>query len=92
MKLYRVWNTSSYWLVVAPNEEIALDYSYKNTSTREKKNLNITSDEREGLNEILTGNRIGILIRVKTDETGFGYKWIFTISHEWIAEQLTWRR
>ncbi len=67
MKIYKVWNTSSDWWVVAPNEEIALDYSYKNTLTKEKKNLGINSDPhlssdeiKGGLNEILKGN-IGIL-------------------------------
>ncbi|QKQ74403.1 hypothetical protein [Nostoc sp. TCL240-02] len=99
MKLYKLWNTSSDWWVIAPNEEIALDYSYKNTLTKEKRNLGVSSDTyfssdktHGGLNELLKGNRIGIVIRVRTDEPPFEDKWIFTISHEWIPEQLTWRR
>lgn len=99
MKIYKVWNTSSDWWVVAPNEEIALDYSYKNTLTKEKKNLGINSDPhlssneiKGGLNEILKGNRVGIVIRIRTDEPHFEYKWIFAISHEWIPEQLIWLR
>ncbi|WP_041233137.1 hypothetical protein [Cylindrospermum stagnale] len=88
MKLFKVWNTSSDWWVVAPNEEIAIDYSYKNTSTREKKNLGINAfvTQPEGLNQILEGNRMGIVICVKTGEPPSN-KWIFTVSHEWIPEE-----
>ena len=94
MKLFKVWNTSSDWWVVAPDEEVAIDYSYKNTLTKEKKNLGINSSPHfhtEALNGILEGNRVGIVIEVRTDEP-CGYKYIFTISHEWIPEKRTWRR
>lgn len=95
MKLFKVWNTSGDWWVVAPDEEIAIDYSYKNTLTREKKNLGINECgmwyKKEELNGILEENKIGIVIRVSTDES-YSYKWVFTVSHEWIPENRTWRR
>jgi hypothetical protein len=94
MKLFKVWNTSSDWWVIAPDEEIALDYSYKNSLTREKKNLGINhctgSFPQKELHEILEGNRIGIVIHVRTDEPCC-YKWVFTVSHQYIPEQQTWR-
>jgi hypothetical protein len=43
MKLFKVYNTSSDWWVIAPNEEIAIKYSFQNTSTREERNLGISS-------------------------------------------------
>ena len=43
LKLFRAWNTSSEWWVVAPNEEIAIDYSFSYTSTREKRNIYVRS-------------------------------------------------
>ncbi|BDA72331.1 hypothetical protein CAL7716_064970 [Calothrix sp. PCC 7716] len=41
MKLFEVANTSSRWWVIAPDEEIAIKYSFLNTSTREERNLHI---------------------------------------------------
>ena len=43
MKLFRIWNTSTCWWVIAPDEETAIKYSYQNTSTREERNLHIDS-------------------------------------------------
>ena len=102
MKLFGVWNTSSDWWVVAPDEEIAINYSYSNTSTREKRNISVYDhtcssraylswvSEQQGLSEMLEGNRIGIVIEVNTDEPP-GSKWVFTVSHQYIPEQRTWQ-
>jgi hypothetical protein len=97
MKLFRAGNTSSEWWVIAPDEEIAITYSYLNTSTREKRNISLYDhtdfswvSEQQGLSEMLEGNRIGIVIEVNTDKPS-GSKWVFTVSHEWIPEQRTWR-
>ncbi|GJD22885.1 hypothetical protein RIVM261_078410 [Rivularia sp. IAM M-261] len=43
MKLFKACNTSSCWWVIAPDEEIAIKYSFHNTSTREERNLYINS-------------------------------------------------
>lgn len=105
MQLFWVYNTSSHWWVVAPDEEIAINYSYRRTSTREKRNLGISWNStysfekikegcgpyREdslpecGLLEMLEGNKVGIVIRVKINEYP-DYKWIFTVSDKWTTE------
>jgi hypothetical protein len=43
MKVFQVCNTSSCWWVIAPDEEIAIRYSFRHTSTREERNLYISN-------------------------------------------------
>ncbi len=45
MKVFNVCNTSSCWWVIAPDEEIAIKYSFRHTSTREERNLYILTTD-----------------------------------------------
>lgn len=73
MKLFQVCNTSNWWWVVAPDVEQAIEHSYGNSLTREKRNLevhfaNMQFYEGEtGLGELLEGNLMGTVMRLQTD-------------------------